>query len=52
MSLDADTLERLKDLQARGDSGRAPYYQVLQTANDPYGKLALGVVKQDQIAGK
>lgn len=51
MSLDAATLKTLDELQAKGDPGRAPYYKALQAAKDPYGRLALGVVQQNQIAG-
>lgn len=52
MSLQPEILARLEKLQAQGDSGRVPYYQALQEANDPYAKLALGVVRQDQMAGR
>ena len=51
MSLGAVTLKTLDELQAKGDPGRAPYYKVLQAAKDPYGRLALGAVQQNQIAG-
>lgn len=52
MSLDPETLEKLSRFQAQGDAGRAPYYQTLQAAKDPYGRLALSVVRQDLMAGR
>lgn len=52
MSLDTKTIEALDDCQKRGDAGRAAYYRTLATAGDPYGRMALGVVEQSNMAGK
>ena len=52
MALDLATMEKLNEYQQRGDSGRTLYYQTLEAAKDPYGRLALSVVKQDLMQGK
>ena len=52
MALDQPTTRKLDELALRGDAGRVPYYRTLISTGDPYAKLALGVVLQDQMAGR
>ncbi len=50
MALELNTLERL---QAASDARDRPkYYERLTAAGDPYGPLALGVVKQSTMSGR
>ncbi len=49
MSYDQTTLDRLATLNRAGD--RTGYYEKLIALRDPYGTMALGVVKQSNIAG-
>ena len=49
MSYDDATLTQLDDARKRRD--RTAYYEKLIALNDPYGRMALGVVKQSNMAG-
>lgn len=49
MSYDRQTLESLSRLARAGD--RTAYYRKIIELRDPYGAMALGVVKQSNIAG-
>ncbi len=49
MSYDKASLEQLDTARKQGD--RTAYYKILIGLNDPYGRMALGVVKQSNIAG-
>ena len=49
MSYDAASLEQLD--AARKHRDRTAYYEKLIALNDPYGRMALGVVKQSNLAG-
>ncbi len=50
MALDSSTLGRLKTASDAGD--RTKYYEILTAVRDPYGPLALGVVKQSTMSGR
>ena len=50
MALESSTLNRLKTASDAGD--RTKYYEFLTAARDPYGALALGVVKQSTMSGR
>ena len=50
MALDSSILNRLKTASDAGD--RTKYYEILMAARDPYGALALGVVKQSTMSGR
>lgn len=52
MTADPRLLKQLKDFQSRGDAGRVPYYQAIAASGDPYGRMALGVVQQGNMAGR
>ncbi len=50
MPVDAATLEKLKTHSKARD--RTAYYETLVGNGDPYGPLALGVVKQSTMSGR
>ena len=49
MSYDAATIGQLDTFRKQRD--RTAYYEKIIALNDPYGRMALGVVKQSNIAG-
>ena len=49
MSYDQATRDQLDGFRRKGD--RTAYYEKLVSLGDPYGTMALGVVKQSNIAG-
>ncbi len=48
MTLDSNTFERLSAASNAGEPTR--YHEILTAAGDPYGPLALGVVKQSTMS--